>query len=290
MTRWHEDDLTGRLHANMDCRHINIPLEAELDDVLGRQLGDSLFPEIGKDNAWLEDFKNVYMTEQGTRAWNALMQGRPSSAEGNLFKRAWWQRYTLTETMLNEFPVVVMSVDATFKGNVNNDNVAIGVWGKIWNRYYLIDAVVKKMDFVETIQAIQRLLIIYPMISAKYIEDKANGSAIISVLNRQIGGFIGINPKGSKEARAQSVLPYIESGNVYLPMEHVADELIEEAASFPNGKHDDMVDMTTQALYELIYRHADIPEEPYTDNLIMTQEQYDNRHKLRPVSFKGAWY
>jgi hypothetical protein len=61
-TRWHEDDLIGRvLEAEKDgVIYINIPLEAEEDDILGRKVGDTLFPEIGKDKKWLKSFKKVY--------------------------------------------------------------------------------------------------------------------------------------------------------------------------------------------------------------------------------------
>ena len=58
----------------------------------------------------------------------------------------------------------------------------------------------------------------YPGINAKYIEDKANGTAIINVLNRTIGGFIPIKADagtGSKVARAEAITPWIESGNVF---------------------------------------------------------------------------
>ena len=72
------------------------------------------------------------------------------------------------------------------------------------------------------------------------------------MLNREIGGFIGINPQGSKEARVHSVLPFIESGNVYLPRESWVNEYVEELAAFPNGAHDDDVDATSQALSRLL--------------------------------------
>jgi hypothetical protein len=64
-TRWHEDDLAGRLSRNYPKRfkYINIPCEAEENDILGRKPGDALFPEIGKDKAWLQKFKEDYVND-----------------------------------------------------------------------------------------------------------------------------------------------------------------------------------------------------------------------------------
>ncbi|MDN6672512.1 MAG: phage terminase large subunit, partial [Staphylococcus equorum] len=88
-----------------------------------------------------------------------------------------------------------------------------------------------------------------PRAMAKLIEDKANGPAVIATLKREVNGIIPVNPQGSKVARAQAVTPVIESGNVFLPKhKEFSYDLIEEAAAFPNGKHDDAVDSLSQAL------------------------------------------
>jgi predicted phage terminase large subunit-like protein len=81
----------------------------------------------------------------------------------------------------------------------------------------LIDNVKARLNFPATLQAIRNMLKKHPGIAGKYVEDKANGPAIISMLNREIGGFIKVNPQGGKVARVNAVSPYIESGNVFLP-------------------------------------------------------------------------
>jgi predicted phage terminase large subunit-like protein len=89
------------------------------------------------------------------------------------------------------------------------------------------------------------------MAFAKLIEDKANGSAVIQVLSREIPGILPVNPEGGKVARAAAVSPLIEAGNAYLPHPQYApwvNDFIEECAAFPNGTHDDQVDAMTQAL------------------------------------------
>ncbi|MEG0133106.1 MAG: phage terminase large subunit [Clostridium sp.] len=258
MTRWHEDDLAGRLLQHMPdkCKEINIPLEAMENDILGRKVGDSLFPEIGKDNDWLQDFKKVYQTKEGSQSWNALMQGQPTSGTGNMLKRDWWKYYTV----LPKLAKVVMSVDATFKDSDTSDYVAISVWGKINADMYLIDFINERMDFPTTTQAIVNMKHKHMNISHIYIEDKANGSAIISVLAYKINGIIPVTPRESKIARVSAISGSIEAGNVYLPEgKQFSYDLVDQAASFPNGKHDDMVDSMSQAINKLLYSYAEIP-------------------------------
>lgn len=247
-TRWHEDDLAGYiLRTEKNVEYINIPVEAEEGDVLGRKIGEALAPEIGKDNEWLRKFKAGFT--EGARTWNALYQGHPSAQEGNLLKRTWWKYYR----ELPRLDILVMSVDATFKDNSDNDYVAIQLWGKARADYYMVKAIKRRMSFVETINQIMSLQGDYPDIRAVYIEDKANGPAIISMLRDKISGIIPVEPQGSKIARVNAVSPVVEAGNVYLPEGlSETDDFVEETAAFPNGKHDDQVDSFSQALNKLI--------------------------------------
>lgn len=256
MTRWHMDDLSGRLlnpeyAAPLPWQVINLPLEAEDNDLLGRVAGEPLWPDrYGYD--FITDRK------QYPREYNALYQGKPTSSEGNLFKRHWWQFYDRATGITDKLPFLCLSVDATFKDSEKSDKVAIHVWGKLNADFYLVDRINARMDFAATLQAIRNMLKRHPRISLKLVEDKANGSAIISVLNREIGGFVGVNPEGGKEARAFAVTPYIEAGNVYLPREQMGQEVIEECASFPYGKNDDDVDAMTQAIIKTLYYHGHV--------------------------------
>lgn len=272
MTRWHEDDLAGKLLKAMPgkCREINIPLEAEENDILGRSIGDSLFPEIGKDNNWLKDFKRVFMTEEGSMVWNALMQGHPTCQEGNMIKRSWFKFYK----DLPRLAKVVISIDATFKDSDTSDFVAMSVWGMIGSDIYLLDLINKRMNFPDTIKAIRYLKKKWRKASHIYIEDKANGSAIISVLRHELNGVIPVEPKGSKIARVSAISGCLEAGNVHLPEDGVfvyegstvtIHDFINQCASFPNSENDDMVDSMSQALNKLLYSYAAIPEAPHED-------------------------
>ena len=260
-TRWHEDDLAGYIIKNeKNVRVVNLPCEAEDDDPLGRNKGDALAPEIGKGNKWLQSFKQGFITTEGQRTWLALFQGKPTAQEGNLVKRTWWRYYKKEE--LPQMPVLALSIDATFKDKDTNDYVAIQVWGKSNNNYYLIDRVKERLDFISTITAIQRMLAKHPRITYKYIEDKANGSAIISVLKNKVDGIIAVEPEGGKVARANAVSYLIESGNVFLPKDKPwVEEFVDEWSKFPNAEHDDEVDCSTQALNKLRRVKADVPND-----------------------------
>lgn len=256
LTRWHEDDLQGRLlnpeyGEPLPWEVINLPLEAEEDDLLGRSVGVPLWPErYGYD--FIEQRKNY------PSSFNSLYQGRPTSQEGNMLKRDWWKYY---DVLPSNIQTQLLSVDATFKDEEDSDYVVIQVWGKVNADMYLIDQVRAKMNFPTTLQAIRNILTKYTKVGPKLVEDKANGSAIISMLQKEIGGIIAVNPEGGKVARVQAVSPFIESGNVYLPRQaEWIHDFVEEAASFPQGKNDDQVDCMSQALNRFIYYYANEPK------------------------------
>lgn len=268
MTRWSEDDLAGRLLKNMPhkCLEINIPLEAEAGDILGRNIGDALFPEIGKDNAWLKDYKTVYMSQEGARSWNALMQGRPTAQEGNMLKRHWWKFYT---ELPKDFDELIQSWDLTFKESDGSDYVVGQIWGRRGADKYLVDQVRDRMDFTTTVQAIRNLSDKWPKARVKLVEEKANGAAVISVLRHEIAGIIPIVPKESKIARVSAISTDIESGNVYIPSPEICNwtgTFLEECAAFPTGSHDDSVDAMSQGLYRLIF-HTGVKKKTYAEAL-----------------------
>lgn len=265
MTRWHENDLAGMLLETMpdQCRLINIPLIAEEDnDPLGRKKGEAILtepdlpPSMQKNTKWALNKKKILSgTESGTRTWNALWQGRPSALEGNLIKREWWQFYDASdyEDGTLKFERMIMTVDAAFKDTKKNDYVAIGVWGKKGGRIYLVDMINEHLSFSQTVRKIRVLSAKHQKVKGVLIEEAANGSAIISTLQKQsVMGVVAVHPDNSKEARVQDCSFYIEAGNVYLPRDkNFTWELIDQFAVFPNGKHDDIVDMSTMAIRRL---------------------------------------
>ena len=262
MTPWHEDDLAARiLKTESRARLLRLPLEAGEGDPMGRRPGEPLCPELGKDAAWLRQFKAAYLSDPrgGQRAWTALYQCAPRREEGNLIRRSWWRRYDPAE--IPRFAAELISVDAAFKGGEDNDFVSVQVWGKLGENYYLRWCLNRHLDFPGTLAAIRTTARLFPGARAVLIEDKANGPAIIQTLQREMF-CIPVDPLGGKLARVNAVAPAIEAGHVFVPLADKADwaeAFIEQFSAFPAGAHDDMVDAATQALSRLIYAGGALP-------------------------------
>ena len=176
---------------------------------------------------------------------------------GNLIKRSWWRYYDPKEEPA--YATQLISVDAAFKDAEHNDFVAITVWGKAGEDYYLRYCLNRHLDFTGTLAAIRQLRKLYPQARTVLIEDKANGSAILNVLQREMF-CIPVNPKGGKVARVNAVSAAIESGHVHLPQGAPwVEEFVDQCTAFPAGKHDDMVDSASQALTYLIYSNGSLP-------------------------------
>ena len=283
MTPWHEDDLAARILANEPTATlIRLPIEAEEQDLLGRPVGDALAPELGKDNAWLAQFKASYLndpTNGGMRAWQALYQCSPRTEGGNIVRREWWRYYDPKD--ITAFGSTVISVDATFKDAATNDFVAIEVWSKLGNNYYLRYCMNRHLDFPNTVQAIRLVKKLFPEAQHILIEDKANGSAIIQTLRSEFVGVISITPKGGKVSRVNAVAPAIESGNVYVPINTTwAEEFIDEFSAFPAGKHDDRVDSASQALSYMLYTNGQLSGLPSDEAAALGQRLLQEQERF----------
>ena len=254
-TRWHHDDLAGRLLNTEygkveDWRIISLPAIAERNDLLNRDVGQSLAPQLGYDEKWAANTKDAV----GSYTWSALYQQHPSEQQGAIFKRKWWHFYDIAP---RNFTHIIQSWDMAFKDKKTSSFVAGQVWAVTdATHIYLLDQVRAHMSFIASLRAVQLLTSKWPatQYGGIYVEDKANGPAIISVLKQKIAGLIAVTPQGSKIARAYAVTPMIEAGNVYLPAATTASwitEYLAELSAFPTAVHDDQVDTTTQALSQL---------------------------------------
>ena len=238
-TRWHTGDLIGRLIQRMGegdtFRIVNYPAIAEHDE-LHRKAGEALHPERYPLSTLLQIQKTI-----GSRDWEALYQQHPVPDGGPLFKLEWFRRWTAT-SLPPEFDHTLMSWDMTFKDSKNSDYVVGQVWGKKGPNFYLLDQVRGQWDFVKTKEMVRVLAHKWPRVVRKLVEDKANGSAVISELKSTVSGFVPITPTESKEARASSVTPYFEAGNVFIPEDSAAPwvpHYVSELLEFPAGSHDD---------------------------------------------------
>lgn len=310
-TRWNEDDLIGYLLDFEPDKwfYVNFMQEAEeYEEITGREPGDPLLVEAGKDKKWLEEYKKSFLNDPtggGLRAWNALMQGKPSSLEGNLIKREYWQRYKLTLKMQKGegFDEMLQSWDCSFKDTKNSDLVAGGAWGRIGANCFLLDVDYRRMDIIATMKAITDMAKKWPKALCKLIEDKANGSAVITMLKIKLPGMIPVQATKSKEERVNAVLPVWESKNVFIPDEievspgvfqkcQWAQGVIDQCANFKPGKKvqkDDLVDMCSQAINRLMYAFnfgkKDAPPEGYYDDSELADLGY-NPYEIKQIKKK----
>ncbi|MDR1021166.1 MAG: phage terminase large subunit [Synergistaceae bacterium] len=265
-TRWHEDDLVGRLIERQkeedgeQWRVVSFPALAEPDredahdaDLANRREGDALWERRFNKKKLLR-IKAVI----GSYEWAALYQQRPSPAEGAIFLREWWRYYgEKPAEIAGRMQEIAQSWDASFKDGSDNSYVVGQVWGKRDADRYLLDQVRAHMDFPATVKAVMALKAKWGKTGRIYIEDKANGPAVISTLQRTIQGIIPVSPEGGKIVRAHAVTGQIESGNVFLPSVENAPwvgDFIEEAAAFPNSSFDDQIDAMSQALTQMAER------------------------------------
>ena len=245
MTRWHEQDLAGVMQKEDNWDVLRFPAIAEEDDILGRSVGEALNPKRYPIEKLLE-----LKSSLGSKFFNAMFQQRPSPDEGDIFKRHWWRYYNQDELPKN-FDAMCQTWDMAFKDTKGSAYVVGQVWGRHGANYYLLDQIRDKLSFTESCKAVERLSEKWPHVSAKLIEEKANGAAIIDTLKNKVSGIIPINPKGSKESRAFASQPLAEAGNIHVPNPDKnawVQEFIEECCTFPNSDYKDQVDAMTQGL------------------------------------------
>lgn len=248
-TRWHIADLAGQLISKMHTEEkadqfkvIEYQAIAERDEP-HRKKGEALHPE-----RYSLETLNAIKETIGAYEWASLYQQHPVPKEGALFKLEHFRTYNEKSKPL-QFDRIVGSWDMTFKDKKDNDFVVGQIWGKKGADYYLLDEVRGQWDFVKTLQIFIQVAEKWRNVIGWLIEDKANGSAIISTLKKHISGLIPIVPTESKIARAEAVSIFVDSGNVYLPEKaSYRADLDYELINFPAVDHDDQVDCMTQAL------------------------------------------
>lgn len=196
----------------------------------------------------------------GAYAVAGQLQQRPSPKEGGIIKKEWFRWYQRDKLPENNVKFI-QSWDLAFKkvipgqGSAKGSDFIAGLFiGFHEGNLYIIDGTNRRMSYPETKKAVIAMKEKYPETSAIYVEDKANGPAIVDDLKGQVSGMVAINPgKDSKESRVQAGSAYIESGQVFLPVNHpISDMIVEQATTFPNAANDDLVDALTQAILKLL--------------------------------------
>jgi predicted phage terminase large subunit-like protein len=245
MTRWSEKDLTGKL--------IKAQVEPKADkwDIIEfpaiMPSGAPVWPEYWK----LEELEAV-KASVATSKWNAQYMQQPTSEEGSIIKREWWNVWEKKELPALEY--IIQSYDTAYSKKETADYSAITTWGvfkpdEVTPNIILLDAVRGRWDFPTLKkQAFNEYEYWDPELII--VEAKASGMPLTEEMRRAGIPVVNFVPsKGNdKHTRVNSVAPLFESGVVWAPDKKFAEEVVEECAAFPFGEHDDYVDSTTQAL------------------------------------------
>jgi predicted phage terminase large subunit-like protein len=254
--RLHKDDLTGHVLKQSGWHHLSLPAIAE-------QRAKIIFPMSGRVqtrepgdilNPQREGVKELDRQKQitGARGFAAQYQQRPTAEEAAYFRRDKWKFYRMpANDMAESMEAIWQSWDMAFKDTKAGSWVVGGILGAKGPDFYVLDLIRDRMTFTASKTAVRALTGKWAAADAKLIEDKANGPAIIDELSNEIGGIIPVAVAGSKEARAASISPYQESGNIYLPDPALApwvNDFIEELSDFPHGQNDDQVDFLSQGV------------------------------------------
>lgn len=276
MTRWHEDDLTGRLvdQSERDWNLIRLPAIAELDDPLGRKPGEALAPLLYDIRAL-----RARAAEMGSYLTAGMEQQRPAPEEGTEVKRSWWRWF---DTPPPRFDDATTSWDMKLKDTETGDFVVGQAWGRTGSDFWLLDQLRGQWNQTTAKTAIVLLSVRHPRIRRHVIENTGNGPEVMAELRRPQPGYsvseetrsllgitddeieqvnrvfrrgmTGLTPetvKGKKTVRFRAQTPLIEAGNVHVPNGPTGESVVNEAAMFPNGTHDDQVDTLSQALKRL---------------------------------------
>jgi len=247
MTRWSKLDLTGQI-----VNHMIKNEDAEQWEVVDFPAilpsGKPLWPDF-----WPIEELLAKKASLDVRYWNAQYLQQPTSEEGALIKREWWQKWEKEDPPMCEF--IIMSLDAAQEANTRADYNALTTWGVFLNEQtnnyniILLNSIKKRLEFPDLKKLVLEEYKEWEPDSFM-VEKKSNGAALYQEL-RRMGVPIGEFTPGKgqdKISRVNAVSDLFAAGIVWAPEHRWAKEVIEECNDFPSGANDDLVDSTTLAL------------------------------------------
>jgi predicted phage terminase large subunit-like protein len=255
-TRWHLDDLTGRVLKDMNNENADQYNVVEFPAILDVQ--DKETGEITEKALWPEffDIPALLRTKASMPVfqWNAQYQQNPTAEEAALVKREWWQVWENDTPPVCEY--IIMSLDAAAESHNRADFTALTTWGVFMNdeakayHIILLNSIKKRLEFPE----------LKTLALAEYeewepdafiVEKKSAGTQLYQEMRRMgvpVQEFTPHRGTGDKMARLNSVADIVKSGLCWVPETRWAEEVVEEIAGFPFVSNDDLVDSTVMAL------------------------------------------
>jgi len=250
MTRWHKRDLTGKIiKASVQREGVDQWEVIEFPAILPS--GNALWPEF-----WSQKELIALRDELPAAKWSAQYQQDPTSEEGALVKREWWQVWE------NEIPppceFIIQSWDTAFLKTRRADYSACTTWGVFYQpddegatrpNIVLLDAYKERLEFPELKKTAMEFYNFWQP-DACIVEAKAAGTPLVFELRAMGIPVSEYTPSrgNDKVARVNAVADLFASGVVWCPETRFSERVIEEFAAFPMGEHDDLVDSSTQAL------------------------------------------
>lgn len=252
LTRWHEDDLAGRIKehsAHEGWTIIDFPAIAEADEYstitgkLLRRAGEALHPARYPLSA-LEQIRATL----GPVQFSALYQQRPVTPGGEIWRRGWFRHYLTPPDLFDE---VILSADLS--AGATHDAASypvIQAWGRKGADLYLLEEWRRRCDYPGQRAALLAMVAAHQP-RRVLIEDAAHGKAIIQELRASLPQITPVAPLGSKISRAHAAAASIEQGHVWLPdttREPWVRDWLAEVTTFPAAANDDRVDAASQAI------------------------------------------
>jgi predicted phage terminase large subunit-like protein len=247
MTRWSTADLTGRLLSRQTENNADQWEVVELPAVF-EDSGNVLWPEF-----WKREELDAVKASIPVSKWNAQYQQNPTSEEGAIIKREWWQLWEKDDPPPCSY--IIQSYDTAFSKKETADYSAITTWGVFspsdgaGEAIILLDAQKGRWDFPELKAVAQEQYNEFEP-DMVLVEAQASGTPLTHELRAMGIPVVNYRPSrgNDKMTRVHAVSPVFEAGMVWAPDHVFADEVIEECAAFPFAPHDDYVDTTTQAI------------------------------------------
>ena len=255
MTRWHEDDLAGRILQKEPENWVVLKIPAiretkeDGNDFDPREAGEALWPEKHS----IERLTQIRNNSE--RVFSALYQQSPTLDGGNIVKSTWFKYISNYELSVqrpqpSKYPITFF-IDTAYTDKTVNDPT--GIIGTCMINGKLIITCAKKVNL--KFPDLCRFLPVYVKEhgygfgSSVRIEPKANGLSVIDQLQEQttLNVVSTRPPRDSKETRLNACSPYVEAGNVFLVKDDWNDMFIEEVSGFPAKAHDEFVDLLCYA-------------------------------------------
>jgi predicted phage terminase large subunit-like protein len=245
MTRWSKKDLTGILLKNQKEVKGDQWEVVEFPAIIDEQ---PVWPEYWK----LEELEKVKVTLPVAK-WNAQWMQKPTSEEGAIIKREWWQVWDKDELPYVDY--VIQSYDTAFLKKETADYSAITTWGVFYPdsdskpNLILMDSIKERYEFPE-LRRVALDQYNYWKPDMVIVEQKASGTPLTHELRQMDIPVMTFTPSrgNDKHVRVNTCAPLFEAGLIWAPDRKFAEEVVEECAAFPHGDHDDLVDSMTMAV------------------------------------------